>query len=680
MNKTKDEGQIMTPNKVVTMILDAVGYNGPQILDQNIMEPAFGDGQFLVEIVSRIVHVGLALNLSKEQIKQIIENNVFGIEKDFDLYRAALVRLNDLLGAYQIDGVVWANLKCDDTLKIYNQYVGKMDYVVGNPPYIRIHNIEQNYRDLVKSFQFANGTTDMYIVFYEIGIQMCKSDSGKLGFITPNSFLRNTSQKSFRNYLIENEILSGIYDFKDSNIFDGIGTYTCICLIDKNPYRISKTYIDYREYKMYTLTVRNKIDFKYFKNQLKNATWNLSSEEDIQFLEQNKKRPIKIKSIATVQNGIATNRDSVYVGKAWIDKDCTIPQTGKHSDRKKIVYFNGNKIESTILHRCVKASKFNGTIDNTYILFPYKNKPSTRLYKLETGKEVATTYIPYAEHEMMTKFPLAYSYLKSHWDDLETRDMDDNVPWYVFGRSQGLANSGFSKLVFKHVVSKSQNNIDVHILDEDVIVYSGIYVTIDPAPFINGENKKVTFNEAFYDEELCEVKHVLESDDFCHYCKLVGKDMSGGYVGISSVFVKNYGTELTEFPNLPVKVPLSDFSIADQEYMNDLLTQRFADCIKESYVNMAQNGITSTTRIKPFHAFLAKALKYKLGQDYDIIADGYSYEKEVGVVGNFDTKNVDVCIMKKGKVLGAIAFKLFSNNFKQNLKIFPKGCLAKQHK
>lgn len=675
LNETKTEGQVFTPTGIVSLILDSVRYTGKTVLTKTIMEPAFGKGAFLIEIVSRIIHEGRAEGKTSEEIKTIIEKCVFGIEKDKSLYDEAIQKLNDLLTAYDIPLVSWSNLIHGDTLLTYNDYIGKMDICVGNPPYVRIHNIENEYREVVKNFNFADGTTDLYIIFYEIGIMMLKEGSGRLAYISPNSFLRNTSQKKFRNYLVNHKLLSALYDFKDSKIFDA-DTYTCICVVDKNAERITNDFIEYREYNKYKMTLNTTIKYDYFCNQLKDSTWNLSSEEDILYLQQNSKRPIRIKNVATVQNGIATNRDGVYVGRAWVDKDCTQPYMGKHTDKNTIVYFNGHKMESAILHRCVKASKYNGIMSNLYILYPYHNKAKIKLYKKSDSSEVATTYVAYTEDELISKFPYAYAYLQEHWEDLETRDMDANVDWFVFGRSQGLTNSGYKKLVFKHVICKTSNNIEVHVVDEDVIVYSGIYITIDPSAFIISNGSKSTINDLLYDKELEEVREILTSPDFHKYCVLVGKDMQGGYVSVSSAFVKNYGTLLTSFPNLPVDVPKEDFPIADASYMNKLFNDRFVDCIKESYENMAICGSTSPERVKPFHSFIAKVLKYKLGQDYVVVADGYSFGKEMGVEGNFDTKKVDICVLKRDKVIGAIAFKLLSNNFKQNYKNFTEGLLG----
>ena len=46
------------------------------------MEPSFGDGAFLSEIIKRIIKAGRKQSLPEKEISDIIQNNVFGIEKD----------------------------------------------------------------------------------------------------------------------------------------------------------------------------------------------------------------------------------------------------------------------------------------------------------------------------------------------------------------------------------------------------------------------------------------------------------------------------------------------------------------------------------------------------------------------------------------------------------------------
>lgn len=687
MSDKKKEGQYMTPDGIVSMILNSIGFTENHVLSKTIMEPSFGDGAFLINIVQRIISEGTKAGLSSDDIVNVIKKNVFGIEKDKELYKKAISRLNSLLDVYSISKFDWtSNLICGDTLIEYKAFEGKIDYVVGNPPYVRIHNIPEQYRDIVKEFKFIDGMIDLYIVFYEIGIKML-NDKGKLGFISPNSFMKNTSQKKFRNYLVDNKYISAIYDFKTSKLFSDADTYTCICILNKNKNRVDFS-VDYKEYSMYQVVVENKFSFEYFENELKGESWNLSSDEDIEFLEKNKGLPIKIQNMAIVQNGVATNKDAVYVIHVFNDKDLTVPYSGKHTDEKKTVYFADKfgkiwSIESTILHRCVKASKFNGVMDNTYIVFPYEKTPIPKFFT-RNGDKIESGYQPLTEAKLKKYFPKAYEYLISLWDELITRDMDKNASWFLFGRSQGIQNSCFKKVVFKHIIDKNSPKIEPHILDEDVIVYSGMYITIDinivisPKTKPNGdkESDKYIFDEALYEYALKDVYNIFKSDDFAKYCVLVGKDMSGGYVGISTKMVKQFGTKLNTFPNFPVIIPPEDLDKADNNYMNILFQKEFIKCIKKSYENMGVAGKTSPRRVEPFHSFLAKVLQYKLGTDYDVYAVGYSYAKENTLKGNFDNKNVDVCVKKNGRDVGAIAFKLLSNNFKQNNKNFVESMLG----
>ena len=77
-----------------------------------------------------------------------------------------------------------------------------------------------------------------------------------------------------------------------------------------------------------------------------------------------------------MQTGIVTNRDYIYIIQAYTDKELTKPYAGKG----ETVYFKDksgkvHEIESAILRRCVKASRYEGKTDNTYIIFPYAEAP-----------------------------------------------------------------------------------------------------------------------------------------------------------------------------------------------------------------------------------------------------------------------------------------------------------------
>ena len=63
------------------------------------------------------------------------------------------------------------------------------------------------------------------------------------------------------------------------------------------------------------------------------------------------------------------------------------------------------------------------------------------------------------------------------------------------------------------------------ILDEDVIVYSKIYLTA---------NKRS-------EKQIKEICDVIASSDFTKYCILNGKNMSGGYVCVPAKAIRLFG-------------------------------------------------------------------------------------------------------------------------------------------
>ena len=67
MTDKKKEGQYMTPDGIVSMILNNIGYTENHVLTRKIMEPSFGDGAFLINIVQRIISEGTRTGLSKQQ-------------------------------------------------------------------------------------------------------------------------------------------------------------------------------------------------------------------------------------------------------------------------------------------------------------------------------------------------------------------------------------------------------------------------------------------------------------------------------------------------------------------------------------------------------------------------------------------------------------------------------------
>ena len=170
-------------------------------------------------------------------------------------------------------------------------------------------------------------------------------------------------------------------------------------------------YFIYKELINDKLEVVNHIKFK----DLNMNSWvftNTDNENKIKSIKDNGNTVIN--ELFDVQYGFATQRDKVFI--------TNIKEIDGLTD---IVFFNDSLMETKILKTCVKASKFKGTIDNTFkIIFPYK--------------QVNNKYIPIPENELKIKYPFCYEYLEKNKEELLKRDSDKNASWYEYGRSQGI--------------------------------------------------------------------------------------------------------------------------------------------------------------------------------------------------------------------------------------------------
>lgn len=551
----KKQGQYMTPDWLVSMALDAVGYKGAAIFRKKIMEPAFGEGAFLTEIISRIYTEGRSQGKSGGDIATILRSSVFGIEKDPELYAAGIRNVELCVRNLGLPEIDWSeNLICGDTLRMYERYAGRMDFVVGNPPYVSCANMDPEDLTYVKEmFPFCTGRTDLYVAFYNLGVQMLK-EQGRLAFITPNRFMHTMSQSRFRDWMVDEHCISKIYNFKTMPVFSDASTHVCICVLDMNRNRVPLA-VDYREFDGEMLpdkdvTLRSKCIKLYpwveFMQHIQDNGWILG--EDVVAFFNTEEYRCPVSDLAVVQNGISTNRDKVYVHKVFMANG--MPYMGKHTDYKKTVYLDAGKkaggipIESSILHRCVKASTFAGELDNTYIIYPYADKENRTVDMQGNLIPWQASVIP--EDEMKQKYPLTYQYLLSQKEELLARDMKGTTEWYQYARSQGIVNSHMPKIVFSHIIRGDKPKIQPYVVEEDVIVYSGLYINLYPAPFVLGRRVPPDFSARIFDrarymKTLHALKRVFRTADFRQYIKLIGKPIQNGYISFSAKQVGQYG-------------------------------------------------------------------------------------------------------------------------------------------
>ena len=312
MASKKTTGQVYTPYNIVNEILNKVHFYDDnrtgEILHKHIIDNSCGDGAILVEVVKRIFMSAVYIFRENRytKIKECLETYVHGIEIDESAWLACIRNLDEAAKSFGIADVKW-DIRLGDALSIHD-YDGKMDFVVGNPPYVRVHNLVS---DNIKEYAFANGgMTDLYLAFFELGFRMM-NETGQMAYISPSSWFTSKAGKNLRDYIVTNKNLVSILDFEHKQWFDGAQTYTAIShfdntkqyntviveKIDNTSYIKEHTIIGYDEFN---------IDGKFFFAD----DFSLNRLRDVVGFWE--KLP-KEKRIFEVKNGFATLADDVFI-------------------------------------------------------------------------------------------------------------------------------------------------------------------------------------------------------------------------------------------------------------------------------------------------------------------------------------------------------------------------------
>jgi len=494
VSQKKTNGIVYTPKWVVDFILDNIEYKN-NIYNKKIIDPSCGEGNFLIIVVERFLKDCIKNNLSLDGIRKALHNNIYGFDIDKNAISKCKTYLNDVTQKYGIDKVEWNVWQVDslDKNKV-KQYFNIFDYVVGNPPYIRIQHLGKVRRERIqKDWSFCrNGSTDMYIAFFELGLNLL-NEVGKLGYITPNTYFRTETAKMLRYYLMEEKIIKKIIDFNYHQVFDDATTYSAITILDKS-WRQNKFYYfnGYKEIVKYV----DEIEL----SNINYNKWVLASNDVLKRIKEIETRGIPLGKIAEIHVGITTLADDFYIFKDPI----------LEGDKATIKLKDGRTftIEKDILKPIVKVSvlKSPNEEQNRWIIFPYK-----KIY----GKH---TIIP--ESELKNLYPYTYKYFLAIKDRLLLRDKGEKNPvaWYAFGRSQGL-DTTWGKKILVSPLSRHPN-------------------------FIVWEKEEYTFYAGYcikFEGDLHWLAKQLNSEDMEFYIKYVGRDYQNGYKSYAKSFISNFG-------------------------------------------------------------------------------------------------------------------------------------------
>ena len=494
VSEKKLNGVVYTPKWVVNLILDNLAYN-KDIYKKKIIDPACGDGAFLSEIVERFIFDAEQKKLNKPQIKKFIGENVFGFDIDEVAIKKCVATLDEIALKHNLKNINWQIIKTDSLdKKNVDKHFDFFDFVVGNPPYIRIQHLGKERRSKIQGdwHLCKKGSTDIFITFFELGFYLLNK-TGKLGYITPNTYLKTKAGETLRDFIKTSKTLKTLIDFEHNQLFENATTYSVITILDKNQQK--------NTFALYKGDVEN-VNFidDVNLNNLNSDNWILTSNDILEKLKAIEKRGMPLNKIAKIHVGITTLADEFYIFKD--------PKFEGEFAEIKLKDNRVFRIEKNILKPIIKASilKDPDEEQSRYVIFPYR--------KINNKHSI----IP--ENDLKNKFPLTYKYFLAVRENLDKRDKgkSNQVAWYAFGRSQGLDTS-FGKKILTSPINLKPNFLVWE--KEDYTFFAGYCIKFD------GDLKLLARN--------------LNSQDMEFYINHVSRNYQNNYKSFAKSFIEKFG-------------------------------------------------------------------------------------------------------------------------------------------
>ena len=506
-----------------------------------IVDPACGSGAFLITAFEYLLNYNNYLNdkifdltgtkdLFSDTTREILQNNIFGV--DLNKESVEITKLSLWLKTANKNKTLATlenNIKCGNSLiddieiagelafnweKEFPQVFknGGFDVVIGNPPYVRVQGLKENYLEQTKYYEknyvSATGSYDIYALFMEKGFKLINK-KGLVSFILPHKFLVTDFGSGIRKFFVEKRAVESLLHFGSELVFSEASTYTCIVTLSKKN----------KEKILFKKVNPNKISeiFKWDKmdyNLLSNKNWDLQSEEIYNLIKKLKKQLYTVEEVfKSIFQGIATSLDDVYVFEGKEEGNII-----KGYNKKFDYEF---EIEKELVKPILggkEVSKYCNMKIKNYVLFPY--------HRINNKMEIVD--IKYIENNL----PLTKKYLENFEKEIKGREkgkMSNRQDWYAYIYPKNLDKFDSSKIMTREISLGCNMTYDSE---------GKIYHNTKVYSFV--KNKKFNVDDKFY-------LALLNSKVMWFFIKNTGSEYSGGYYVFKTNYLKPF--PLPEIPD-----------------------------------------------------------------------------------------------------------------------------------
>ena len=465
------------------------GKTPKQITKLRVVDPACGSGSFLIGAFNYLMDYhqdwyvrdgpeqhkkelykapSAEWRLTTQEKKRILLNNIYGV--DIDSQAVEVTKLSLLLKVLEGESDetlkrqlsfireralpdLGNNIKCGNSLIGPDYFSGQLlpdeeemrrvnpfdwkaefpvimqaggfDAVIGNPPYVRIGNID----DLVLPYLYKRYDVahrfDIYVLFVFKGYELL-SAKGHLGFILPNKFLTAEYGGSLRSFLSSLRAVRDIVDFGDSQVFMGASTYTCLLFLSRETQR-SLTYVT-AQASPSAIHFGDKPVVQVEELQLGGAPWSFLPSTAVKIMERTRGFP-SLAALCEIERGLETGCDEVFF----------LQVSSKGQNKSHAVVTSKRITQPFRIEKAAVRSLVKGSAD----IHRYSIEDSGRLlvfpYKEIDGQPTLIDREFFAR-----EFPLAWKYLNDNSRLLKDRGKKE---WYAFRRRNYDLHDGVARIL-----------------------------------------------------------------------------------------------------------------------------------------------------------------------------------------------------------------------------------------
>jgi DNA modification methylase/tRNA1(Val) A37 N6-methylase TrmN6 len=337
------------------------------------------------------------------------ELNTLSLEKNKDLFQLSSILFEDKVNTI-------LNL---DTLRLGGEYQGKFDLIVGNPPYVRLQNIDSDTRKYIENNDLYQknlfGSYDLSVAFIIKIVELLK-EKGIAGLVLSRKIFLSAYGEKICRYLNEHVKILEIIDFGDNQMFRDKTTYTVIVVFQKEKSKESYSFLHCMIPVQHSLDEGNlprliQENIKVYDSAvLGEYPWNFTCEEEQEILDKFKKNGCRIQETFAIVQGFRTGDNKAFT----VDKE-------------------GNFVRPYVDGKCIGR----GVIKKTQkILWPYV---------LKNGN-----YCLIAIEELRKKNKAAYEHL------LSTGKRTGCVQIHAYSRPQNMSAMDEAKIFVKEMMPRAE--------------------------------------------------------------------------------------------------------------------------------------------------------------------------------------------------------------------------------